>query len=71
MAVYPLTSDTVAKFHSANHCLAVHCPDCFRRAEIDLAAMIQRGEGDRRFATGPGAAFVVLLENGRSDHRRG
>lgn len=50
MPTYPLTLDTVAKFHAAHHRLAVHCPGCFRWSELDLAAMIKRGEGDRRFA---------------------
>jgi hypothetical protein len=46
MLVYPLALDTVAKFREARHKLAVHCPSCFRWAEIDLAAMIDR-DGDQ------------------------
>jgi len=47
--IYPVTCDTVGKLHFVGHKLAVHCEPCARRVDVDLKAMIERGEGDRRF----------------------
>jgi hypothetical protein len=49
MFMYPITCDTPAKLHFVGHKLAVHCEPCVRWADVDLKAMIERGQGDRRF----------------------
>ena len=39
---------TLAGLYEHRHRLAAYCPRCNRWAEIDLAAMIDAGLGDRR-----------------------
>ena len=44
----PRAPGTLAGLHEHHHRLDAYCPRCDRWAEIDLAAMVAAGLGDRR-----------------------
>jgi hypothetical protein len=47
-ALAPIVLDTLAACLRHGHGLRAHCPRCRRWAELDLAVLVERGEGARR-----------------------
>ncbi len=49
MTIYPAHTGYSRKVPRGETSVRAPLPNCFRWAEIDLQAMVDRGEGDRRF----------------------